>query len=74
MRIYTLAPTDYDYSYMRQIGEHITESGEVWRILETDDDMRATHYQIPRYGSGLYAVCRSREEFRDRTGENDPTL
>lgn len=65
MIIYTTAPVDYDYWYMEEIAVYHSSHGSKWRVLETEDEYRATNYQIPRYNSGLYPAYTA-EEFEER--------
>lgn len=69
MILYTDAPASYDYSYMTEIGEHISEwDGRTYRVLSTDDEYRAVNFQMPRYRSGLYFVMEHADFLRWEMG------
>ena len=65
MIIYTTAPAAYDYSYMEEIGTYRSSHGDEWRVVATEDEYRATNFQLPRYHSGLYAAY-AQDDFIER--------
>ena len=63
MIVYTTAPSDFDYWYMKQTGTYTASDGKEYRVLETSDEYRCNEYQIPRYWSGLYPALTEEEFF-----------
>ena len=52
MKAFTNAPECYDYSYVSTI----RALADGWRMIEVTDPERFNRFQIPRYGSGLFAT------------------
>ena len=62
VQIYTTAPVDYDYGYVRPIADNVavTDRGKVVRLVAMPAE--SVDYQCGRYGSGLN-WCGGRREY-----------
>lgn len=65
MIVVTNAPREYDYYYMKEVGEIHLTNGKRYRILRSEDQYRTENFQIPRYGSGMY-VGTTLENFMEK--------